>query len=817
MKQRNLIRRLTAALVSGAMALSLCAPALAAADEPAATLQPGTYPEGSIAVVYKDKENPIVVKENTDDILGDGTLAYKDGVLSSTKTIEGLYIDVNPEKTVDIDITVENGPAVKTVLNTANVHNMTLSGYVPDGPAVNTVYAGCTGSLTVKNTAAQGDAAQEVVFINQSSSEMVLRLSDYLKGVRAPGEMYHYLMKDGPITTLTRSITINAEPTYTLTVENGYAVNDRTGQVCTRFYRGELVDVHVERPADALELDHWVLPEGLELADDDPPECLFYMPDEDITVGASWKKAENTEMELHVTYNNHTEVFTPQHLENVSNADVTFANDTFTIRHDFLQDYTDLKIQGLADPSTGTVPSVVLDGIVNGSVYADGVKNATLQREDYDGYLVDDDVMISASGDVTITNESGSCVHYELTVYNAQSVTVTAHTPDSEESEESDSGDYAVNGDARITCSGDVTLTNTGGGVVGDDLLVHDAQDVTLDGHYGSYLVFNYADITCRGNVEITNPIGGGVWEGLTVYAAQDVTVHANSGERYAVEGAANITCTGDVTLTNDSGAAVDYLLTIAGARDVTITGNVTIPHNKDREELIGYDEDEEHSIRCSGTVTLRNEGDGDLFTNQLTYTPDTSVEVYDIAVDGETKRKNATDAVVLTCGKNVTVITSDVTDPDAPDAPEWNNDLTGAKELIITSTLKPVDPGEAADGDGSTVVAVIAGAALTGAAVWGGYEVVTRAMLYGMLPEGAAIPATRGELAQLLWNAAGRPEAGAVVTVYPDITDADQQAAARWCTEQGLLTARSDGTFAPDGRVPKWRVIEVWNHAFAK
>ena len=554
------------------------------------------------------------------------------------------------------------------------------------------------------------------MFINQSSSEMVLRLSDYLKGVRAPGEMYHYLMKDGPITTLTRSITINAEPTYTLTVENGYAVNDRTGQVCTRFYRGELVDVHVERPADALELDHWVLPEGLELVDDDPPECLFYMPDEDITVGASWKKAENTEMELHVTYNNHTEVFTPQHLENVSNADVTFANDTFTIRHDFLQDYTDLKIQGLADPSTGTVPSVVLDGIVNGSVYADGVKNATLQREDYDGYLVDDDVMISASGDV-----------------------------------------------------------------------------------------------------KITNPIGGGVREDLTVYAAQDVTVHANSGERYAVEGAANITCTGDVTLTNDSGAAVDYLLTIAGARDVTITGNVTIPNNKDREELIGYDEDEEHSIRCSGTVTLRNEGDGDLFTNQLTYTPDTSVEVYDIAVDGETKRKNATDAVVLTCGKNVTVITSDVTDPDAPDAPEWNNDLTGASELVITPTLKPVDPGEAADGDGSAVVAVVAGTALAGAAIYGGYEVATRVILHDLLPEGAAIPATRGELAQLLWNAAGRPEAGAVVTVYPDITDADQQAAARWCTEQGLLTARSDGTFAPDGRVPKWRVIEVWNHAFAK
>ena len=807
MKQRNLIRRLTAALVAGAMALSLCAPALAAADEPAAALRPGTYPEGSIAVVYKDKENPIVVKENTDDILGDGTLAYKDGVLSSTKTIKGLYIDVNPEKTVDLDITVADGAAVKDALYTANVHTMKLSGYVPDGPAVNTVYAGCTGSLTVKNTAAQGNAAQEVMFINQSSSEMVLRLSDYLEGVLAPGEMYRYSKTDGPITTLTRSITINAEPTYTLTVENGYAVNDRTGQVCTRFYRGELVEVHVERPADALELDHWVLPEGLKLEGNDPPECLFYMPDEDITVGANWKKAENTEMELHVTYNDYTEVFTPQHLKNNSNADVTFANDTFTIRFDFTMDHKDVKIQGLADPKTGTVPSVVLNGIVMGSVYADGVKNVTLQG-DYDGNLVHDDVVVSASGDVTITNESGSCVRYDLTVYNAQNVTVTANTP---ESEESDSDDYAVNGDAKITCTGDAVLTNTGGGVVGDSLLVHDAQDVTLDGRYDSYLVYNDADIACRGNVEITNPIGGGVWEGLTVYAAQDVTVRADSEERCAVEGAANITCTGDVTLTNTSGQALNYLLTIAGARNVTITGKT------DGDKLIGDNNDDEHIIQCSGTVTLRNEGDGDLFTNQLTYTPDDSVEVYDIAVDGEVKREGATDAVVLTCGRNTVVVTSDVTDPDAPDAPEWNNDLTGASELVITPTLKPVDPGEAADSDGSAVVAVVAGTALAGAAVWGGYEVTTRVMLKNLLPEGTAIPATRGELALLLWNAAGRPEAGAVVTVYPDITDADQQAAARWCTEQGLLTARSDGTFAPDGRVPKWRVIEVWNHAFAK
>lgn len=761
MKRHDLIRRLTAALVAGAMALSLCAPALAAADEPAAALRPGTYPEGSIAVVYADKEHPIVVSGNTPNILGDGTLAYKDGVLSSEKPVQSLYIDVNPEKTVDIRITTEEGAAAPGVLNIVNAHDVFLSGKVWGAPAVGKVYVACTGSLTVQNTSPSSHAAKEVHYVNLSGAETVLRVDDEVEEVVAPGaaaERYAY--------NISYCLTVKSEPSYTLTVENGYAASKRTGQASTRFYRHEYVTVYMERPTDALELDDWVLPEGLELSDDDRKTgvCSFYMPEEDITVGASWTKAENTEMELHVTYNDYTEVFTPQHLENNSNAVVTFASNTFTIRFDFTMDGKDVKIQGLADPKTGTVPSVVLDGIVRGSVYADGVNDLTVRMPDgIEGTLVKESVEVSASGDVTLVNTNGNCVGGDLTVRNARNVTVDANTADAEDTE--DHRNYALSYDAKITCSGDVTITNAGGGVRGD----------------------------------------------LTVYAAQDVTVSVDSEDWYAVYCETDIACTGDVTLTNASGAALDYPLAIADARNVTITGKT------DGEELIGDDNDEEHSIRCSGTVTLRNEGDGDLFTNQLTYTPDSSVEVYDIAVDGEVKREGATDAVVLTCGRNTVVVTSDVTDPDAPDAPEWNNDLTGASELVITPTLKPVDPGEAADGDGSAVVAVVAGTALAGAAIYGGYEVATRVMLKNLLPEGTAIPATRGELALLLWNAAGRPEAGAVVTVYPDITDADQQAAARWCTEQGLLTARSDGTFAPDGRVPKWRVIEVWNHAFAK
>ena len=760
MKRHDLIRRLTAALVAGAMALSLCAPALAAADEPAAALQPGTYPEGSIAVVYADKENPIVVSENTPDILGDGTLAYKDGVLCSEKPVQSLYIDVNPEKTVDIRITTEEGAAAPGVLNIVNAHDVFLSGKVWGAPAVGEVYVACTGSLTVQNTSPSSHAAKEVHYVNLSGAETVLRVDDEVEEVVAPGaaaERYAY--------NISYCLTVKSEPSYTLTVENGYAASKRTGQASTRFYRHEDVTVYMERPTDALELDDWVLPEGLELSDDDRKTgvCSFYMPEEDITVGANWKKAENEEIALAVTYGDDTKVFTPTMLAE-GNQVVSFAGGTFTIHYNYAHEDKDLLIQGLADPKTGTLPSVVLDGYVNRDLYVDGVNDLTVQMpEGIEGTLVEESVGVSASGDVTLVNTNGNCVGGDLRVRNARNVTVDANTADTEDTD--DYRNYALSYDAEITCSGDVTITN--------------------------------AD-------------GGGVRSNLTVYAAQNVTVSADSEDWYAVYCETDITCTGDVTLTNASGAALDYPLTITGARNVTIIGKT------DGEELIGDNYDEEHSIRCSGTVTLRNEGTGGLFTNQLTYTPDDSVEVYDIAVDDEVKREGATDAVVLTCGRNTVVVTSDVTDPDAP-AAEWDNDLTGASKLVITPTLKPVDPGEAADGDGSAVVAVVAGTALAGAAIYGGYEVATRVILHDLLPEGTAIPATRGELAQLLWNAAGRPEAGAVVTVYPDITDADQQAAARWCTEQGLLTARSDGTFAPDARVPKWRVIEVWNKAFAR
>ena len=113
------------------------------------------------------------------------------------------------------------------------------------------------------------------------------------------------------------------------------------------------------------------------------------------------------------------------------------------------------------------------------------------------------------------------------------------------------------------------------------------------------------------------------------------------------------------------------------------------------------------------------------------------------------------------------------------------------------------------------TTGGAIAAVALGGAAVWGGYEIATRVILNDLLPEGAAIPANRGQLALLIWTEKGKPEPAAQ-PAFADITDAEQAKAAQWCVEQGLLDAR-EGKFESDGWMPKFKTIEIWNKAFPK
>ena len=145
--------------------------------------------------------------------------------------------------------------------------------------------------------------------------------------------------------------------------------------------------------------------------------------------------------------------------------------------------------------------------------------------------------------------------------------------------------------------------------------------------------------------------------------------------------------------------------------------------------------------------------------------------------------------------------------------------------KLIAHWSASPVakpDPDEPIDEDfgvepapmdttGGTIAAVAVG----GAAIWGGYEIATRVILHNLLPEGAAIPANRGQLALLIWTEKGKPEPAAQ-PAFADVADADMAKAAQWCVEQGLLDAR-EGKFESDGWMPKFKTIEIWNKAFPK
>lgn len=119
-------------------------------------------------------------------------------------------------------------------------------------------------------------------------------------------------------------------------------------------------------------------------------------------------------------------------------------------------------------------------------------------------------------------------------------------------------------------------------------------------------------------------------------------------------------------------------------------------------------------------------------------------------------------------------------------------------------------DPGELdpAFSSGAAALGVVLGTAGLGYIT---YAHISSLYLYYTLPDGF-IPSTRQELANVLWTTAGKPDPVSTA-LYTDIpADAiEQQKAARWCAEQGLLSDHG-ATFGPDTKVTNARIIRAWN-----
>ena len=226
---------------------------------------------------------------------------------------------------------------------------------------------------------------------------------------------------------------------------------------------------------------------------------------------------------------------------------------------------------------------------------------------------------------------------------------------------------------------------------------------------------------------------------------------------------------------------------------------------NCESNQLTGLDLSKNTALTilgCSGNkrqLTVGETGQFDLST----------LKGFDVSKASGWSEGAAVDGNILTVPYGVTEIS-------------YQYDLGNGKSGTFTLTFDEVkepdlpDDSSAPADTGSTAGGAIAAVAVGGAAVWGGYELVTRVMLHSLLPEGAAIPASRGQLALLVWNTAGRPEPVST-PAFADVTDPDTARAAQWCVEQGLLTLKKDGSFDPDGWTPKFRVIQVWNKAFPK
>lgn len=157
---------------------------------------------------------------------------------------------------------------------------------------------------------------------------------------------------------------------------------------------------------------------------------------------------------------------------------------------------------------------------------------------------------------------------------------------------------------------------------------------------------------------------------------------------------------------------------------------------------------------------------------------------------------------------------------PDADDPtkvtftmPDANVEVTATFAEDPIPEPDPVGPSDTGNIQGA-ISAVVVGAA-AGAII---YEAGTGIYRVINMP-GIPMPSNRIELAELLWEHAGKPEPVSTA-LYSDIDegDTDAQKAAHWAVEQGLMKDDADNNkFHPAFPVSKLRVCLTWNAAKEK
>ncbi len=298
------------------------------------------------------------------------------------------------------------------------------------------------------------------------------------------------------------------------------------------------------------------------------------------------------------------------------------------------------------------------------------------------------------------------------------------------------------------------------------DITVMDIPAVVTGIHY-------YKDGDAAGTAYDTLPEEPGTY---AVYAVLEPAAAENSIAFYAAEN--------DTSRVARADSGIGYYIptelntgatrTVAGSTDPVETYTLTV---KDGEAYYdsAFGQKIEEAIPAGTTVYLKYTGETSAFTG------------WKAALGDETK--------TLTF--------------DNPQALDTFFVMPACNVTVSATGVDPVTPDPPSDSAGSGVgIALAVGGAVLGTAAVGtvAYYAGTTAYLKSVLPEGTSIPTTRTQLAQLLWNEAGKPAPAAVLPA--DCTDADK--ALTWCVEQKLLAENAN----PDSHVTRVQVIQAWNAA---
>ena len=233
-----------------------------------------------------------------------------------------------------------------------------------------------------------------------------------------------------------------------------------------------------------------------------------------------------------------------------------------------------------------TVNETAVNGVNYKDILGDGalcydIEEKTLKLKD--GKSFEGALTITAPEDVSIDLEANApnVVHGDLTVNGAKDVKVTKL---------GGSAAAAIEGNAEITCSGDVILKSFGGShgdgrnLIGNGLTVHRANTVTTEGGIGGETMIN-----CTGDIKLGNEWGTTVSK-LMVNSANNVTM--TSGSWYSlIDQGAVIKCSGTVIISGMS----------------PIKGDVTIDAGKDVSLEYEYN-DKVINIKAAGKVELNSD-----------------------------------------------------------------------------------------------------------------------------------------------------------------------------------------------------------------